>query len=465
MPADDDDDEEERWNRCHRPNNNKKRKITGGGGEEDDDGTVPSRLYTDENPATTIKGTGFRDRETAERTIALTSQKGVRYKQYWTIRAMYERAKHHPHRTAGMSEAMGVFSRWMEGHRRRPPLTAGERREREREWMEYRALCASAANRHSYSGEPTQRVRDRARGDLRTAATALRSLLEEARRRQRRPQRPIGFPLTAFTAVFGGPGIHGYGRHDIILPGESRVTIDGTGGLLELVPNRRSIAEVVVGIGGGGGTEPPERITIVYDRLEQKARAELVYAPGRRRRRRATILSLWKNHKTVTAAAAATAAPGDLPPLTQVSADPPVPVPSPPPPSSSGSNDRDDGGGGGASSASSWTCGACTFEHTGTAKESYLSCEVCGTARFRCSRPHRPPPPMKSRKTPARRAGSGEMVGAGVGGSESGGEYRSGSAAGRNTAAAAAVRGSRGGGGGESDCSRERAALAAWLRS
>ena len=49
---------------------------------------IPSFLYTDENPATTIKGTGFKDKKTAERTILLTSQKGVRYKQYWTIRAM-----------------------------------------------------------------------------------------------------------------------------------------------------------------------------------------------------------------------------------------------------------------------------------------------------------------------------------------------------------------------------------------
>ena len=49
-------------------------------GTSTDDGRVPSRLYTDENPATTIKGTGFKNRAIAERTIRLTSQPGVRYK-------------------------------------------------------------------------------------------------------------------------------------------------------------------------------------------------------------------------------------------------------------------------------------------------------------------------------------------------------------------------------------------------
>ena len=48
-------------------------------------GKVPTALYTDEQPATTIKGTGYASREKAVRTIELTAQKGVRYKQFWTI--------------------------------------------------------------------------------------------------------------------------------------------------------------------------------------------------------------------------------------------------------------------------------------------------------------------------------------------------------------------------------------------
>ena len=39
---------------------------------------VPSRLFTDDTPATTVKGLGFKDAKTARKTIELTSQPGVR---------------------------------------------------------------------------------------------------------------------------------------------------------------------------------------------------------------------------------------------------------------------------------------------------------------------------------------------------------------------------------------------------
>jgi hypothetical protein len=71
--------------------------------------SFPSRLYTDEHPATTIKGTGFKNKHIAERTIELTSQVGARYKQYWTIRAMRERAAYHPNQTDGMRDAILVI--------------------------------------------------------------------------------------------------------------------------------------------------------------------------------------------------------------------------------------------------------------------------------------------------------------------------------------------------------------------
>ncbi len=55
------------WEHCHAP--------TAAGG-------VPSRLFSDEDPATTVKGLGFRDPATARATIELAGQPGSKYKQY-----------------------------------------------------------------------------------------------------------------------------------------------------------------------------------------------------------------------------------------------------------------------------------------------------------------------------------------------------------------------------------------------
>ena len=62
-----------------------------------------------------IIGCGFKDRETAVRTLWLTNQPGSRHKRYWTIRAMKERAKFHPHfkTSPKMQEALIVFDDWL----------------------------------------------------------------------------------------------------------------------------------------------------------------------------------------------------------------------------------------------------------------------------------------------------------------------------------------------------------------
>src|SRR6056300_1057498 len=114
---------EDQWNKAHATTQND---------------NIPSRLYTDENPATTIKGTGFKNKRIALRTIDLTSQPGARYKQYWTIRAMRERAAHHPHPTQGMRDAIEVFDEWLSNYRE---PTAEEKREQEKEWETFHQLC------------------------------------------------------------------------------------------------------------------------------------------------------------------------------------------------------------------------------------------------------------------------------------------------------------------------------------
>jgi len=70
-------------------------------------------LYSDDHPETTVSGTGFKDSETAHRTIELVKQK-PRNRQVWTINAMYYRAKHHPSQTASMRDAMGIFQLWLD---------------------------------------------------------------------------------------------------------------------------------------------------------------------------------------------------------------------------------------------------------------------------------------------------------------------------------------------------------------
>ena len=89
-----------------------------------------SHLYTDDNPATTIHGTGFKDKATAEHTLQLISRRSLIY-QFQTVNTMYNRAKHHPAMkrkrnasstgtedasasTADMNAAMEVFREWLD---------------------------------------------------------------------------------------------------------------------------------------------------------------------------------------------------------------------------------------------------------------------------------------------------------------------------------------------------------------
>ena len=81
-----------------------------------------SHLYTDDNPATTIHGTGFKDKATALKTLDLIKKRSLIY-QFQTVNTMYNRAKHHPAMkkaapgaasTKDMREAMDVFRNWLD---------------------------------------------------------------------------------------------------------------------------------------------------------------------------------------------------------------------------------------------------------------------------------------------------------------------------------------------------------------
>ncbi|QDS75805.1 hypothetical protein FKW77_000236 [Venturia effusa] len=72
-----------------------------------------SHLYTDDNPATTLQGTGFKDAAAATKTLSLVSKRSLTY-QFQTINTMYHRASHHPHKTEDMEEAIKVFKEWID---------------------------------------------------------------------------------------------------------------------------------------------------------------------------------------------------------------------------------------------------------------------------------------------------------------------------------------------------------------
>ena len=76
-------------------------------------------LYSDDNPKTTIKGFGYKNKEKAEETIKLVEKtnRGINYK-FQVINTMYYRAKHHKNKTKGMEEAMKVFKKWLDNYKK-----------------------------------------------------------------------------------------------------------------------------------------------------------------------------------------------------------------------------------------------------------------------------------------------------------------------------------------------------------
>ena len=77
-------------------------------------------LYSDDNPKTTIKGFGYKNKEKAEETIKLVEKtnRGINYK-FQVINTMYYRAKHHKNRTKDMEEAMKVFEKWIKKYKKK----------------------------------------------------------------------------------------------------------------------------------------------------------------------------------------------------------------------------------------------------------------------------------------------------------------------------------------------------------
>ncbi len=75
-------------------------------------------LYTNAHPKSTIKGTGYKDKITALKTLKLIKDQPLN-KQFLIINVLYQRAKYHKHQTKNMIEAMNVFEQWLVKHKKK----------------------------------------------------------------------------------------------------------------------------------------------------------------------------------------------------------------------------------------------------------------------------------------------------------------------------------------------------------
>jgi hypothetical protein len=74
-------------------------------------------LYTNAHPKSTVHGTGYKNKETAEKTLLLIQKKTKKY-QFLIINILYQRAKYHKHQTKGMKDAMKVFGKWLNHYKK-----------------------------------------------------------------------------------------------------------------------------------------------------------------------------------------------------------------------------------------------------------------------------------------------------------------------------------------------------------
>jgi hypothetical protein len=99
-----------------------------------------SHLYTNDNPKTTIHGTGFSNKNKAKKTIILTNKlvKEGKIDKIWQMRiiqTMYYRAKHHPHRNEKMEEAMKIFNDWLKKYKEKK--NNSKNMDIEKKWLPY----------------------------------------------------------------------------------------------------------------------------------------------------------------------------------------------------------------------------------------------------------------------------------------------------------------------------------------
>jgi hypothetical protein len=78
-------------------------------------------LYSDNHPETTLKNTGYKDKEKALNTLKLIRKRSLKY-QFDLVNTMYNRAKYHKNITENMKEAMKVFKDWLKNYKKEKKL-------------------------------------------------------------------------------------------------------------------------------------------------------------------------------------------------------------------------------------------------------------------------------------------------------------------------------------------------------
>ena len=74
-------------------------------------------LYSNLHPNRTMKGTGFKDKKTAFKTLKLIKFRSPTY-QFNVINTMFNRAKYHPNQTKEMRDAMEIFADWLKKYKK-----------------------------------------------------------------------------------------------------------------------------------------------------------------------------------------------------------------------------------------------------------------------------------------------------------------------------------------------------------
>jgi len=72
-------------------------------------------LYEDKHPETSLKGTGYANKEKAVKTLELIKDYDIVY-QKQVVLTMYNRAKYHKYQTKDMLDAMKVYKKWLKNH-------------------------------------------------------------------------------------------------------------------------------------------------------------------------------------------------------------------------------------------------------------------------------------------------------------------------------------------------------------
>jgi hypothetical protein len=76
---------------------------------------VNKSLYEDKHPKTSLKGTGYANKEKTLHTLELIKNYDIVY-QKQVVLTMYNRAKFHKYQTPGMVEAMKIYKKWLKLH-------------------------------------------------------------------------------------------------------------------------------------------------------------------------------------------------------------------------------------------------------------------------------------------------------------------------------------------------------------